>query len=99
MKRERREADRLRVRTCLIVFLDKLDQIIYDNRRLKCVYMVGSVWVVLFGDARVVRTVQAAKRKNARRASMASECVEAKMPSTRATRQSILKIREFSVSE
>lgn len=87
MKRERREADRLRVRTCLIVFLDKLDQITYDDRRLE------------FGDARVVRTVQAAKRKNARRASMASECVEAKVPSTRATRRSILKIREFSVSE
>ena len=71
----------------MIVFLDKLDQITYDDRRLE------------FGDARVVRTVQAAKRKNARRASMASECVEAKVPSTRATRRSILKIREFSVSE
>lgn len=54
---------------------------------------------VFYGGARVIRTVQAAKRKNARRASMASECVEAKVPSTRATSRSILKIREFSVSE
>ena len=44
-----------------------------------------------YGDA-CVRTVQAAKRKNARRASMASEWVEARRPSTKGARVSMIAI-------
>lgn len=94
-KRERREDDRLRVRTCSFIFLDKLEK----NHRIVTVKKLICVWVVFYGDARVVRTVQAAKTKNARRASMVSECVEASVPSTKPARRFILKIRMLSVSD
>lgn len=44
-----------------------------------------------YGDA-CVRTVQAAKTKNARRASIASEWVEARRPSSKGARASIIAI-------